>query len=243
MLLSGVSGGLVKANVIVHCGFRGVAVGDSAHVRVVANHIRASFHTGVTLFRSDHSVVARNVISGADGQGAAPADYGVEIGGSSGNLILGNMVRDNALEGIVVVAGRLGDIAWLRSVGNVVARNIIFGAGRSSATGIELVTVPEGVIRRTRIRGNRVFSNGDIGILVDTAGGVPPRGTLLARNVVTHNAPDGIHVEAPRTTLRMNRANRNHALGIFAVPGVRDGGGNIAHGNGDARECVNVACH
>jgi hypothetical protein len=30
--------------------------------------------------------------------------------------------------------------------------------------------------------------------------------------------------------------------GIFAVAGVRDGGGNIAHGNGDPRECLNVVC-
>jgi parallel beta-helix repeat protein len=242
MFLSGVSRGLVKGNAIVHCGFRGVAVGDSAHVRVLGNHIRASFHTAVTLFRSDHSVVARNVISGAGGQGVAPADYGIEIGGSSDNVILRNTVRDNAFEGVLVVAGRLGDIAWLRSVGNVVAQNSISGAGRASATGIEVVTVPQGVVRRTRLRGNRVYRNGDIGILIDTAGGVAPRGTVLVRNVVTRNAPDGIDVEVPRTTLRLNRASRNRGLGIFAVAGVTDGGGNVAHGNGDPRECVNVVC-
>jgi len=31
-------------------------------------------------------------------------------------------------------------------------------------------------------------------------------------------------------------------VGIEAVPGVTDGGGNRAHGNGNAAQCLNVAC-
>jgi hypothetical protein len=31
-------------------------------------------------------------------------------------------------------------------------------------------------------------------------------------------------------------------LGIAAVRGVIDGGGNVAHGNGDRRQCTHVAC-
>jgi hypothetical protein len=34
----------------------------------------------------------------------------------------------------------------------------------------------------------------------------------------------------------------NDALGIEAVFGVIDGGGNLASGNGDPRQCVNVRC-
>jgi hypothetical protein len=242
VFLSAVSAGLVKDDAFRSSGFRGVAVGDSAHVRVVANRIRASSHAGVTLFRSHDSIVARNVVSGAGGNGAVPGDYGIEIGGSSDNVIRENRVAGNAFEGIVVVAGRLGGVAWLRSVRNVIARNDINGGGRASATGIELITVPDGVLRQTRVRGNRVLRNGFDGIVIDTQGGDPPAGTLVARNVVERNAPDGIRVESARTTLRGNRANRNRALGIFAVAGVRDGGGNVAHGNGDPRECVHVAC-
>jgi hypothetical protein len=36
---------------------------------------------------------------------------------------------------------------------------------------------------------------------------------------------------------------RNGDLGIEAVEGVIDGGGNRASENGDARQCVNVTCH
>jgi hypothetical protein len=42
--------------------------------------------------------------------------------------------------------------------------------------------------------------------------------------------------------LTRNEARRNGGLGIFAVRGVIDGGGNRASGNGDRRQCVNVAC-
>jgi hypothetical protein len=39
-----------------------------------------------------------------------------------------------------------------------------------------------------------------------------------------------------------NHSNHNGGLGIAAVRGVIDGGGNIARGNGDPRECNHVAC-
>jgi hypothetical protein len=53
---------------------------------------------------------------------------------------------------------------------------------------------------------------------------------------------DGIDVRAPGTTVTRNTANANHGLGISAVPGVIDGGGNRAAGNGDPAQCINLAC-
>ena len=53
---------------------------------------------------------------------------------------------------------------------------------------------------------------------------------------------DGISVGSPRTTLTRNEARHNGRLGIEAVKGVIDGGGNRASGNGDSRQCVHVAC-
>jgi hypothetical protein len=53
---------------------------------------------------------------------------------------------------------------------------------------------------------------------------------------------DGFDVRSPTAKLTGNRAVRNADLGIEAVRGVTDGGGNIARGNGDPRQCVNVAC-
>jgi hypothetical protein len=66
--------------------------------------------------------------------------------------------------------------------------------------------------------------------------------TQVVRNLSVANPGDGILVEAPGTLVRRNRAHFNGQLGIRAVAGVIDGGGNEAAGNGDPRQCVGVAC-
>jgi len=65
---------------------------------------------------------------------------------------------------------------------------------------------------------------------------------VLLRNLAVHSGDDGIDVRAPGTTVTRNIANDNHNLGISAVPGVIDGGGNQAAGNGDPAQCTNIAC-
>ena len=49
-------------------------------------------------------------------------------------------------------------------------------------------------------------------------------------------------MDAAGTTIARNKANINADLGIEAVPGVIDGGGNKAHGNGNPAQCMNVSC-
>ena len=61
-------------------------------------------------------------------------------------------------------------------------------------------------------------------------------------NTATGNADDGIDVQSAATTLTQNTANANDDLGIEALPGVTDGGGNMASGNGNALQCTNVFC-
>ena len=69
------------------------------------------------------------------------------------------------------------------------------------------------------------------------------RGTItLDRNVVTDSGDDGIDVDTPRAVITRNRANFNVDLGIEAEPGVTDGGGNKARGNGNPAQCLNVRC-
>ena len=65
---------------------------------------------------------------------------------------------------------------------------------------------------------------------------------MLLRNLAVHSGDDGTDVRAPGTTVTRNSANDNHNLGISAVPGVIDGGGNQAAGNGDPAQCTNIAC-
>ena len=65
-------------------------------------------------------------------------------------------------------------------------------------------------------------------------------GNVVKANVVERSLADGINVAAPGTWIGLNVALRNGALGIEAVPGVRDGGGNWADGN--AAQCSGVRC-
>jgi parallel beta-helix repeat protein len=75
-------------------------------------------------------------------------------------------------------------------------------------------------------------------------------GLLVEKNDASGNlgSPDGsypgegtgIFVDSGNA-VRRNTANDNDGFGIYAEPGVIDGGGNRASGNGVA-DCVNVIC-
>ncbi len=98
-----------------------------------------------------------------------------------------------------------------------------------------------------RIVGNDLSDNVGLGVLV-RAGAT---NTLVQGNVANDNESisglaeqggDAIRVESASTTIRGNIADGNQELGIRAVAGVTDGGGNTAQGNGDALQCLNVVC-
>jgi hypothetical protein len=120
--------------------------------------------------------------------------------------------------------------------GNRVAHNVVV---RPRRTGIYLglqepaIGGPNNVVRRNLVRG----SGGD-GFSVRSKAGH----SLLKRNIARAARDDGFDIESRSTTLTGNRAVRNGDLGIEAVPGVIDGGGNIASGNGDPFQCTNILC-
>jgi len=91
--------------------------------------------------------------------------------------------------------------------------------------------------RANTVGGGLDFPEGD-GIYVD-AGAANNR---LENNSVSGSAHDGIDVEEPSTTLTGNLAFGNGDLGIEAVSGVIDGGGNRAWDNGNPLQCLNVQC-
>jgi hypothetical protein len=67
--------------------------------------------------------------------------------------------------------------------------------------------------------------------------------TGLFENTADKNGDDGIDVENPEIRLKGNRANKNVDLGIEAVDGVDDAGGNTASGNGNPAQCSpSVVC-
>ena len=170
---------------------------------------------GMVLFESHYNRIAYNRMVGN-------GDVGLSLEGSDHNHILHNRLRRNPLDGIVI-DGRFNEIA----------RNRVIGHGRG---GILISKVGNfgrivgNVVRRNFVRAG--------GIVVDPV----PKRTLIRRNLVVGSAGDGINVGSRGTKLTGNRAFRNGDLGIQAVRGVIDGGGNVARRNGDPRQCVNVIC-
>jgi hypothetical protein len=88
------------------------------------------------------------------------------------------------------------------------------------------------------VRANLVRRSGDDGFFVSGA----HDNSVLRRNVAVAAGNDGFDIGSHTATLTGNRAVRNAELGIRAVGGVIDGGGNIARRNGDPRQCTQISC-
>jgi parallel beta-helix repeat protein len=95
---------------------------------------------------------------------------------------------------------------------------------------------------RNKIKGNLTAIDDLDGIFVNATSD----DTVVERNVAVFGPgagnDDGIDVNNASASITENTANENGDLGIEAVVGVTDGGGNRASGNGDPRQCVNVVC-
>jgi large repetitive protein len=195
----------------------GLHVDDSPHSLIEENLF--SQNRPAILLEADRNRVRRNRF---DRNGA-----GVLVSGRRNIVERNRLNRDGA--GIAIEKGRR----------NLVARNVVIeprargiSLGLDFADGTSIGGV-DNIVRRNEVRG----SGGD-GFLVNAGGN-----NLLKRNVAKGAKEDGFDVESRSTKLTKNRARRNADLGIDAVRGVIDGGGNRARGNGDRRQCVNVKCH
>jgi hypothetical protein len=122
--------------------------------------------------------------------------------------------------------------------GNLIARNFV---ARASRAGIWIADFEqEGGLPEisTVVERNLVVDSEIDGVLVEST----VTDTLLERNIAIGAGDDGIDVDTAATTLTRNLSLQNGDLGIEAVPGVIDGGGNKAHGNGNPAQCLNLAC-
>jgi parallel beta-helix repeat protein len=90
---------------------------------------------------------------------------------------------------------------------------------------------------RNVIRENVATSNTWVGIYLAGAAD----STSVDGNTVFANQGDGIRADSATTMIRNNTANDNGLWGIIGVPGVTDGGGNRASGNGSG-QCAFVVC-
>jgi large repetitive protein len=216
----------------------GMGVFGSHDLRIVDNTFRNNPGPGIHVADSTDNLIKGNLLS------------------SNGPAILveanRNEMRDNRISrggGIVVGPGNRNVIARnhvaraqesISATGreNLVARNVVVDAlGRGISLGVDFADGPDFGGVDNIVRRNVVKRSAGNGFLVNHKGSY-----VLKRNVATGAKDDGFDVESRSTRLAKNRATRNAALGIKAVKGVIDGGGNRAHGNGDPRQCVNVKC-
>jgi large repetitive protein len=206
----------------------GIELSDGVHEnRVFNNWVFANAYIGIMTQEGAHgNRIQRNFVF--DNGGLATGD-------ASGIVLFGDG-HGEEVEGNVVFGNYRGILIWPEAHDNQVSENWI---SHNSNGGIVLTPGPVGV---DRIEWNAVVRNGGDGIFV----GEGPYGrvgaTVIGQNVSSRNEDDGIDVESTAAEVTRNRANRNGDLGIEAVPGVTDGGGNQALGNDNPLQCLNVAC-
>lgn len=228
----GVFGGsdnLVIANVIADNDDNGIAWGNgSTGGRVAGNWISGNVFGGLAMGASDGATVARNVISG-NGDNL--------IVSGNGNVVRHNVIRD---------AGGCPDgcgfgVSVEDGAGNLVTHNLVVGSARDGIR-VDAFVPDDAPTTGTVIRGNTVRNTDVDGISVGTETGNPVPNTRIESNRVSRSADDGIDVARAGTLLADDTADHNGDLGISAVLGVLDGGGNHAFGNGNPAQCVNIAC-
>jgi large repetitive protein len=246
LLMIGSTGSRIERNSISANGLAtdqaGLIVFDSSDLRIERNSVVGNGDIGMFLIGVNDSRVRRNSVSGNPEAGVILDGSGNELSRNrafeNGDDIVAagddNVVTRNEADDALVGFGILLD------GGN---RNLVKGNDVDGATlnGIRVTAFdPDttGPAEDNVIRDNEVEHAQLDGILVDETA----PGSLVERNVVSEAGDDGIDVESSATTLTRNRAKRNGDLGIEAVPGVIDGGGNRAFGNGNPAQCLNVAC-
>jgi Right handed beta helix region len=212
---------------ILHSAFRGnsdhgIFVADVSHTLIKGN-LFSRTATGVFLLDSASNEVRRNRTS--------RVGEAILVDNGSRNVIAHNHVshaggRHRGGDGISIEAGGR----------NLIAHNVVVDV-RGFGVRLGLPHPPRGtgsnIVSRNLVRGSRRD-----GFLVTGRA----RHNVLRRNTAVATGDDGFEVNNRTTKLTGNRALRNADLGIEAVRGVIDGGGNVATGNGDPFECTHVLC-
>src|SRR5215204_684274 len=217
----------------------GLSLGDSHHVRILNNSFRHNAHVGMETFESDRYLIKGNLFSRNDQEA-------ILMGGRDNQVTRNRLVRNGSGmslggRGNVVAQNRIvgghDGIRVEKGRGTLVADNLIVDTRRWGITlgihepfiGGAHNVVRGNIVRRSRVDGIAVVKK--------------ERHSVLVRNVVTGSGDDGFDINSRTTTLTANRARRNDDLGIDAVFGVIDGGGNNASGSGNPLQCLNLTCH
>ena len=216
----------------------GLGLFGSHRVRIVHSSFRRNA-LGIHISDSPDNVIKKNRLS-------RNSDFAILVDADRNRIRRNRCVRNSAC--VLVEQGNANVIARNRVLrgesglavergrANVIARNVI---QRPRRTGIYLglnnppLGGSHNIVRRNRIR----RSAGDAVTVREK-----DHHSRLRRNVATGSGDDGFDIASRSAKLTRNRAWRNADLGIEAVRGVIDGGGNIARHNGDPRQCKNIVC-
>ena len=217
-LQNGSNDNVIRGNTVLN--YEGLIwIVNSSRNRVVRNVISDGMETAVHLNTADHSLVSDNDITAINGRGVGL--YRSDDNQVSDNTVHGKPNGDNPTE----VEG----LSVIDSHRNLLRRNSF----QDTTTAIHVVSGWANVVRRNL----GLVGNGD-GFLVDP----DAVGTTLLRNWANAFSGDGFDVKSPSTRVGSNTATYNSELGIRAVSGVTDLGGNRAFGNQNAFQCLNVVC-
>ena len=216
----------------------GLGLFGSHRVRIVHSSFRRNA-LGIHISDSPDNVIKKNRLS-------RNSDFAILVEADRNRIRRNRCVRNSAC--VLVAQGNANVIARNRVLrgesglaiergrANVIARNVIRRARRAGIY-LGLNDPPLGgshnIVRRNRIR----RSAGDAVTVREK-----DHHSRLRRNVATGSGDDGFDIASRSAKLTRNRAWRNADLGIEAVRGVIDGGGNTARHNGDPRQCNNIVC-
>jgi parallel beta-helix repeat protein len=217
--------------------FRGIEVQASSNDNKIShNKVSANFD-GIHLVGSDANKIDHNDVF------ANTASAIVLITGSDNNKVEHNQAHDNATWGITQDASNGNTYRHNKIDRNNTAgfepfnsTNLRFDHNdlKQNKIGIELFNTDASVLSDNHIRS----SVGD-GIHSFTGSS----GNLFKKNHADKNGANGIEIADAGNTITKNHADKNTNLGISAVAGNVDGGGNKAHHNGNPAQCVGVTCH
>jgi large repetitive protein len=237
----GTGGILSEGNdgVVIRNGSVDTLAGFGAAILVTgANNRIANVSTAgyaALILRGPDNVVARTTIAGfravLEGDRLVARDSQFEassyLAGSRQRVVRNTFVEVTFAGLNNVVRANTIRRATLDTTGSVFARNEV--PDSADVTVVDVAGIENYVAYNT--------VTGGLGLRVLTGAA----GNYLRGNVATANDV-GITIQEPGNVLQSNVANDNVGLGIDAVPGVVDDGGNTATGNGDPRQCVGVAC-
>jgi parallel beta-helix repeat protein len=226
----------------------GIVLFTSRDSRIQGNRLSGNGDAGLFAGHADNNLIADNTLAdntnagiGLDGSGHDVSRNRVARNGD-GIIVTGdgNRIRNiQVLDAVGCSDGGCGfGVSLEGGIGNTVSGNVVLRAHKV-AIRVDAFT---GSAAGTVIRGNLVRDAGVHGIAVDFEHVGPVTDTLVIANIALRAGNDGIHVDSASTKVTRNIAERNADLGIDAVPGVTDGGGNRATGNGNPLECVNISC-